>query len=121
MRLATPHYVYANPFLEPVSLDAMSARGEDGEAPADRIGDPEVDIERWLERAEAQAMIGRFLDPLALRDRAIVEEIYWNGTSQADIARAFQVSAAAISKRLARIAERGQIALACLRDSAIFE
>ena len=85
------------------------------------IADPAVDIEQWLERAEAQAIISRFLDTLDARDRAVVKEIFWNGTSQADIARAFHVSGAAISKRLSRIAARGQVALACLRDSAVLE
>jgi DNA-directed RNA polymerase specialized sigma subunit len=120
MRLAADHYVYANPFLEPVSLDALAgASGEDGDATA--IPDPGVDIEGEFERIEAEAMIGRFVETLGDRDRAIVEAIFWNGTSQADVARAFKVSGAAISKRLDRIAARGQAALACLRDSALLQ
>jgi RNA polymerase sigma factor (sigma-70 family) len=120
MRLAADHYVYANPFQEPASLDALTASGEGGR-PAVQIVDPAVDIEQAFERAEARGMIGRFLDTLSPRDRAIVEGLYWNDTSQTDLARAFGVSAAAISKRLSRIAARGQIALASLRGSNILQ
>ncbi len=116
MRLTAPNYAYANPFLEPVSLEAMADRSE-GATPAERIVDPAADPEQAFERAETEVLISRFLDTLDARDRSMVVEIYWDDANQADIARAFHVSGAAISKRLARIVARGKVALAPLRDT----
>ncbi len=121
MRLAD-NYAYANPFLEPISLDALAVRdADDAEALVHTIADPAPDGEELVERAEARSAIHRFLGTLRPRDREVVQRIFWNDESQADVARVLRVSGAAISKRMSRIAERGRDALAMLRESVLLQ
>jgi RNA polymerase sigma factor (sigma-70 family) len=122
MRLAIPHhYIYADPVPEPLSLDLLFAKGLDEKGKPFDIPDATSDVELAVEYAEASRKIEAFLDTLGARDRALIEAVYWNGTSQTEIARDFKVSGAAISKRLSRIAALGKVALAPLRDSSLLQ
>src|SRR5207247_2417674 len=109
------------PYLAIVSLDLLVKYEDDGEAMTYPIPDPDVDLELHVELAEVQSAIAGFLQTLEPRDREFVERVFWNDESQADIARAFNVSGAAISKRMGRIAQRGRIALAHLRGSQLLQ
>jgi hypothetical protein len=51
----------------------------------------------------------------------LIERVFWKGERQADVARAFDVSGAAICKRMRRIAERGRVALAFLQGSLLLQ
>jgi|SRR5271166_3804302 len=121
MRLVD-HYAYANPFLEPVSLDALVVPDTDDVSVLTHpIPDPAVDLEHQYELTWVQATISAFLGTLGPRDRELVRRVYWEDESQAAVARSFRVSAAAISKRMARIEAKGRIALAVLRNSALLQ
>ncbi len=117
MRLPMDNYAYANPFLEPRSLESLAVRDEDDrEAVAYPVVDLSADVERRVELSETRSAISAFIRDLSSRDRELVQRIFWQGQTQADVARSFRVSGAAISKQMARIAARGRIALKSFRD-----
>jgi len=116
------NYVYANPFVEPMSLDALAIPdAEDGEAICHPVPDPGADVEQILEVTEARLAIRAFLSGLMPVDRELIKRVFFGGQSQADVARHFHVSGAAISKRMTRIAARGRIALAEQRTSILLQ
>jgi DNA-directed RNA polymerase specialized sigma24 family protein len=122
MRSQADPYSYANPFVEPISLDALAVADEDdGEAIILPIADRAPDPEEELEYAQVQAAVQFFINGLDARDRALIERVFWGGERQADVARALCLSAAAISKRMARIVGRGQVALDFLRHSWLLQ
>jgi RNA polymerase sigma factor (sigma-70 family) len=122
MRSQADPYSYANPFVEPKSLDALAVADEDdGNAIALPIEDRAPDAEEHLEFARAQAAIQNFIDGLDARDRTLIEHVFWDGEKEADVARALCLSSAAISKRMARITRRGQVALGFLRHSWLLQ
>jgi len=121
MRLMN-NYAYANPFLEPVSLDALTVPDpDDGDALAHPVEDPAADIEHQFELTQVQATVGAFLATLEPRDREIVLRVYWLEETQAAVARRFRISGAAISKRMSRIETKGRLALAALRHSVLLQ
>lgn len=122
MRSLMDNYVYANPYIEPMSLDALACPdGDDGEAIYHPVCDPSADIEQMAAVTEARQAINIFLSGLRSADRELVEKVFFDGQSQAEVARHFQVSGAAISKRMTRIVARGRIALANLRSSILLQ
>lgn len=122
MRSDADPYSYANPFVEPMSLDSLAVPDEeDGEAMTMPIADRAPDAEEQVEFAQAQAAIQSFVDRLNDRDRTLVERIFWGGERQADVARALRISGAAISKRMTRIIERGRVELAYLRGNWLLQ
>jgi RNA polymerase sigma factor (sigma-70 family) len=109
---------YANPFVEPISLDTLAVADEDdGEAIILPVADRGPDAEEQLEFAQIQAAVQKFIERLDARDRTLIERVFWDGERQADVARALSLSGAAISKRMTRIMQRGQIALGFLRHN----
>jgi DNA-directed RNA polymerase specialized sigma24 family protein len=122
MRSQADPYSYANPFVEPTSLDALAVADEDdGEAIILPVADHTPDAEEQLEFARVQVAIQNFIDGLDARDRTLIERVFWEDERQADVARALSVSGAAISKRMTRIMQRGQIALGFLRHSSLLQ
>jgi DNA-directed RNA polymerase specialized sigma24 family protein len=122
MRSQADPYSYANPFVEPMSLDALAvADKDDGEVVILPIGDRAPLAEEQLEFAQMQAAVQHFIDGLDAVDRTLIERVFWDGERQADVARALAVSGAAISKRMTRIMQRGQIALGFLRHSWLLQ
>ena len=119
MRHQADPYLYANPLIEPVSLDALVASAKDGDGEPLAIRDTAPHAEDQLALAQAQATVHNFIGTLDARDQNLIERVFWNGERQADVARAFAVSDAAVSKRMSRIAERGRIALASLLGSPL--
>jgi DNA-directed RNA polymerase specialized sigma subunit len=49
---------------------------------------------------------------LSDRERYIVGQIYWHGATQTDVAQRLGLSKMAVSKAVARIHDRGRLALA---------
>lgn len=122
MRSLMDNYVYVNPFVEPVSLDALgSPDPDDSDAITYTIADPGADIDQLLAVADARRIIAGFLDDLMPTDRELVERVFFAGQTQAEVARHFKVSGAAISKRMNRITQKGRIALAGLRTSILLQ
>jgi DNA-directed RNA polymerase specialized sigma subunit len=121
MRHQADPYLYADPLVEPASLDALASSGADGEGESFSIRDTAPDAEDQLALAQAQTAVHTFIGTLDARDQNLIERIFWNDERQADVARAFAVSDAAISKRMSRIAERGRIALASLRGTPLLQ
>lgn len=122
MRSLMDNYVYANPYAEPISLDALACPdGEDGEVICHPVVDPGADIDQLVAVAEARREINTFLSALMPADRELVERVFFGGESQADVARDFRVSGAAISKRMTRITARGRVALAGLRTCILLQ
>lgn len=121
MRHQADPYLYANSFIEPMSLDALAVSGIDADGTPVTFRDSAPNAEEQLALSQAQAAVHNFIETLNARDQNLIERIFWNGERQADVARAFSVSNVAISKRLSRIVARGRVALAALRDSPLFE
>jgi RNA polymerase sigma factor (sigma-70 family) len=119
MRLLSDFYACANPYLEPVSLESARTPGDDGGALVDEIVDPAPDPEMRLMLAEAERDIGAFITALDARDRAIFDRVFIGDETQAAVAHAMDISRAAITKRMHRIAQRGRIALADLQRSPV--
>lgn len=122
MRSLMDNYVYVNPFLEPMSLDALGRPDpDDSDAITYTIADPGADIDQLLAVADACRIIETFLQNLMPTDRELVERVFFLGQTQADVARHFKVSGAAISKRMTRITQKGRVALAGLRASILLQ
>jgi DNA-directed RNA polymerase specialized sigma24 family protein len=121
MRYDADPYIYASPLIEPLSLDAICMPGEDGDFSPLAIADPAPDAEDQMALAQARTAIEGFIGTLDARDQDLIERIFWNDERQADVARALDLSGAAISKRMNRIVQRGRIALACLRGSLLLQ
>src|SRR5262249_27356859 len=117
MRLFSDIYCCANPFLEPISLDTPATSGSDEEAESvgNLLHDPDENPERDMADAQMQAAVLNFVAALGAKDRVLIERLFWDGYSQADVARSLRVSRAAVSKRMHRIVEKGRLALASLR------
>jgi hypothetical protein len=70
MRSLMDNCVYVNPFVEPISLDALSCPdGDDGEAVHNPVADPNSDTEELLTIAEH---VARFAASLAGESQAQV-------------------------------------------------
>lgn len=121
MRHDADPYIYASPLIEPLSLDAICMPSEDGDLSPLAIADPAPDAEDQVALAQARTAIESFIGTLDARDQVLVERIFWNDERQADVARALDLSGAAISKRMSRIVQRGRIVLACLRGSLLLQ
>ena len=116
------NYVYADPFLNPVSLDALAAPDPDDSAVLTHpVEDLAVDIEHEFELTRVQSAIGVFLRTLDLRDREIVIRVYWLEETQAAVAKRMRISGAAVSKRLSRVEAKGRTALAAFRHSVLLQ
>jgi len=88
-----------------ISLDELTELG--------RAGDLDDDIHRRqvedsIERQEAQEAVNNFLYSIPLKDREIIKRVYWDGISQAKIARELGVSRAAINKMKRKVLHQGK-------------
>jgi RNA polymerase sigma factor (sigma-70 family) len=106
------NYACADAALEPLCLDAVpeAARG---------IADPSYTPEQWIEIAETQAAIHRWLKSLPERDRVLLERLFWAEETQADIARSLKVSRAAVCKHVSRLIRDGRATLGIFRNSSL--
>ncbi len=113
---------YANPFFEPTSIDALLVPDpDDDQVLTHIIADPAADAERVLEATELHDAVGRFVASLGPKDRELIERVYWQGETQSEVAREFQVSGAAISKRMTRIQAMGRVALSEHQNSRFLQ
>ncbi len=83
--------------LDPQSLDEQ-VFGEEGTSIADTVGGLDPDLEAYEEHASLQMALGRLTD----KERKVLELAYFEGHSQADIARQMGVSQMHISRLLRR-------------------
>jgi hypothetical protein len=111
-------YAYANPLLEPMSLDALAVPDPDD---IDVMTHPLADLECEFEQAWMQTKIDAFLRALSRRDRDLLWRVYWQGETQTSVARRSQVRGAAISKRMSCIQAQGRIALATLWNGMLLQ
>ena len=116
------NYAYANPFLEPASLDALLVPDpDDDQVLTHTIADPAADVERDLEAGELHLAVSRFVGGLGPEDRELIHRVFWHGDTQSQVALDFQVSGAAISKRMSRIQALGRKALAAHQHSRFLQ
>lgn len=113
MRQSANLSFFAGVFAPVLSLDELSSRldPETGHATFD-IPDSASLPDARLEHSQADDAVARFVDSLPARDREIVRRLFWEDETQTEIAADFGVSKMAISKAMARIAQRGCAALA---------
>lgn len=83
--------------LDPHSLDDQ-VHGEDGTSLADTIGSLDPDLQAYEEHASLQMALARLTE----KERRVLEMAYFQGHSQADIARKLGVSQMHISRLLRR-------------------
>jgi RNA polymerase sigma factor (sigma-70 family) len=121
MRHNPDPYLYANPFVEPVSLDALMSSDyeSDDETQSNDIPDRSIDTEDQFASEQTAQAVRSYLASLEPTDRTLVERVFWHDESQADVARAFGVSTAAVSKRMTRVLARGREALSDLGSAAL--
>jgi len=82
------------------------------------IPDPAPSAEEALDAARLGRILDNFVRSLKPRDRDIVHRVFWRGENQADVARAYGVSRAAINKTMDRICRHGALKLCAFRDCA---
>jgi RNA polymerase sigma-B factor len=122
VRPISEQYLFANPFLEPISLDQPApSADEQEEALGSLIPDTAPDLEEVIERSEIRAAVLGFMNGLRDRDRLLLESLFWMDSTQADVARQFQVSGASVSKQLRRILAKARHDLAYLSGPALFQ
>lgn len=115
MRLLSDYYACANPWLEPLSIEDLAATEDGGVSPVDNIPDGAPSPEERLHAVDIREAVQRFLDMLDARERLLVHRVFWDGHSQAQVARALDISGAAISKRMKVVIAKGADALGHLR------
>jgi DNA-directed RNA polymerase specialized sigma24 family protein len=98
--------------LAPVlSLEMLAPRDiEDGASPFELI-DPGPLADDFLARMQVIRAVTGFVALLTPREQEIVRQIFWEDRSQTEVAAFFKVSKMAISKTMARIREKGRLAL----------
>ena len=84
--------------LDPASLDDVAYNDPGGESLADTIGGLDPQLEAFQEHAALQMALAKLSD----QDRRVLELAYFEGFSQADIARRLKVSQMHISRVLRR-------------------
>ena len=82
--------------IEPLSID--DRYGDEGASVADSIGAPDPQLQAYEEHALLQSA----LEKLPEKERRILEMAYFDGHSQAEIARRLNVSQMHISRLLRR-------------------
>jgi RNA polymerase sigma factor (sigma-70 family) len=103
-------FAYANPFLNIASFDAALDASSDDDTPtgvylvADSGRPPDEEI-AVLQLTEA---VERFVAGLSPRQQQIVRSLYWDGESQAEIARDLRVTKSAVSQALAKVHRLGR-------------
>ncbi|MBA2633272.1 MAG: sigma-70 family RNA polymerase sigma factor [Chloroflexi bacterium] len=76
--------------------------------------EPDHDAEHALDDAETAVMVRKFVGALTPLQQAVVKAVFWDGVSQADVARARGISRMAVTKVLNRVYASGRVALAAL-------
>ena len=111
-------YVFANPYLNPASLDALieSSTNDEDKGASFEITDPCPTPEECSLRGCVSSGCERYLDCLTPAQREVVTKIFWEGQRQADVARSLGVSRAAIKQRLNKALAVGREALASHKD-----
>ena len=104
-------FCFPGVFAPVLSLDDLRTPGDDdGEASFD-ITDPEPLADDFLARMQVFEAVNAFVALLTPREQQIVRQIFWEDRSQTEVAAFFKVSKMAISKTVARIREKGRVAL----------
>ncbi len=78
---------------------------------------PDPGPDKALQTKQEKARIHRFVSSLSVPDQDVVRRRYWEDQPQVDIARSLNVSEAAISKRLKKVAVLGRATLADLKNA----
>jgi len=121
MRSIWDQSVFCTPLLAAASLDALTTQGDDGEPVpiTDYIPDPGVDVEGSYEAHETAAAVAAFVDALTPRAHQAVRRVFWDGETQAAVARNLGISGAAVTKLLAQVKASGRKTLANYRHSTL--
>jgi len=80
-----------------------------------KIPDPAPGPDEILGSIRLGHALDNFVQTLKLRDREIVRRVFWQGESQASVARSLGVSSMAISKAMTRICRHGARRLSAFR------
>src|SRR5687767_4536843 len=94
--------------IPPFSLDLDDdAHAESPQLELELVA-PEPQPDQVLEKKEEEARIRTFVVGLSNTDRDVVQRLYWDDASQAAVARALNVSEAAVSKRHSKVLGLGR-------------
>lgn len=97
MALGLDDFIHCSPYLSVASLDRLLDQpGEDGRA--FDIPDPQPAAETVLDRQRAHDIIHGAVERLPVRQRAVINAIYFAGHTVAETARLLKISAAAVVK-----------------------
>lgn len=109
--------IYCRAFDPVLSLESLShVQDEDSGYPpfdfSDPASDPSEDLHELQVRAAAAQFIASLTEPQAL----VARRLYWDGCTQAEIARELGVSRMAVSKTVRKIHDAGRLQLADCRE-----
>jgi RNA polymerase sigma factor (sigma-70 family) len=110
-----PNYVFCSPLLDVQPMEDIVVVDEDGIEQPFEIDDPAPDAETLYIRASVVDAVGQFLASLTEREREVLHRIFWCEETQASVARALGLTAAAINKIIKRVLERARRVLAGCR------
>lgn len=100
--------------IDPVlSLDAFArVDSEDGDSEPFDVLDPSDDPCEQLQAVELTTAAEQFVGTLTAREAHLVQRLYWDDVTQADVAREWGVSRMAVSKAVKKIHAAGRAQLA---------
>ena len=106
-------------FAPVLSLDQLRRLSIPTTAAPFDITDPGPLADAFLARMQVIEAVNAFVVILTSREQEIVRQIFWEDRSQKEVAAFFKVSKMAISKTIARIREKGRVALSPEFGSAL--
>jgi DNA-directed RNA polymerase specialized sigma24 family protein len=110
-------YACHSPLAQVVSFETVVAeQGKDGQ-PVGDIAAPYIPFEDIIAASDAAAAIRQFVYSLPKSHQDMVFRHFWDGESQAEIARTRGVTGAAISKSMAKILKQGRVSLSSYRNA----
>lgn len=116
---ALDHCDYHSPLAPVISLEsAMAEPGKNGK-PVGDIAAPFISMEDVLAADDAALAVRRFVRSLPSHQQDIILRSFWQGESQAQIARARGVSRAAICKNMTKILLQGRQTLSLYQDARL--
>ena len=110
-------YACHSPLAQVISFEtALAEPGKDGQ-PIGDIAAPYVPFEDIIAASDTAAAIRRFVRSLPEPQQDMIFRHFWDGESQAEIARTLGVTGAAISKSMAKILKQGRTSLSSYRNA----
>lgn len=103
--------VFISPLAPMLSLDSLMASSSESARPFDIPDRTLPSADDIIDTARVRLAIRRFVEDLPIRQREIVMRVFWEGESQASVARSLGISGAAVSKTLSKVLAVGRAQL----------